>query len=436
MKKTITTLALGISIFAMNFTILNAQTYFSDDFENGLGNWIVGGNNWDTLSTTYTSSNHCVTDSRVGNYTYNSDPTITMSGSVNLTSSSFPVLAFFHKFAMATGCGNDYIYLEISTNNGFNWSQLKSWTGSNRAWYYEQINFTNYRKNLVKIRFRLSSHNSCGYTADGWYVDDVKMLEFNTLNPPISFPFSDNFESGLSKWLKGTWDSTSAIFSSPIHSVTDSRVGNYLNNSAPTITMSGVLNLKNIKFPVLTFFHRYSLATGCGNDFVNLDISTNGGFNWIQIRSWQGSNVAWTYEQIDLSNYDTSIVKIRFRLSSYNTCGYTADGWFIDDVSIRDLATGVTNINSLTPDKYSLNQNYPNPFNPTTNILFAIPKNSNVTLKIFDMLGREVATLVNERLSPGTYSADWNAGGYPSGVYFYKLETEGYSEIKKMILTK
>ena len=59
-----------------------------------------------------------------------------------------------------------------------------------------------------------------------------------------------------------------------------------------------------------------------------------------------------------------------------------------------------------------------------------------VTLKVYDMLGKEIATLVNEKLSPGTYSVEWNASEFPSGVYFYKLQSESYSETKRMILMK
>ena len=94
-------------------------------------------------------------------------------------------------------------------------------------------------------------------------------------------------------------------------------------------------------------------------------------------------------------------------------------------------------------------QNYPNPFNPTTKIKFDIAPLFNqggvaptqvgdgvVTLKIYDILGREVATLVNQQLQPGTYNIEWNASNNPSGVYFYKLVTDSYTSTMKMILIK
>ena len=97
---------------------------------------------------------------------------------------------------------------------------------------------------------------------------------------------------------------------------------------------------------------------------------------------------------------------------------------------------GIHKISSEIPSSFSLSQNYPNPFNPTTNIRFDLPKNGIVKLVVFDALGREVATLVNEKLAPGTYEVDWNGSSYNSGVYFYKLTSVDFSEVKKMLLVK
>ena len=98
--------------------------------------------------------------------------------------------------------------------------------------------------------------------------------------------------------------------------------------------------------------------------------------------------------------------------------------------------TGIQPISNGIPDLYKLEQNYPNTFNPSTNIRFDLPKSGSVKLVVFDALGREVATLVNEKLAPGTYEVDWNGSGYASGVYFYKLMTGDYVDIKKMLLVK
>ncbi len=92
--------------------------------------------------------------------------------------------------------------------------------------------------------------------------------------------------------------------------------------------------------------------------------------------------------------------------------------------------------NDLLPVKYHVSQNYPNPFNPTTTINFSIPEATFVYLKIFNSLGEEIQTLISEELSAGNYKYDWNAINLPSGIYFYKLQSENFIETKKMILIK
>lgn len=97
---------------------------------------------------------------------------------------------------------------------------------------------------------------------------------------------------------------------------------------------------------------------------------------------------------------------------------------------------GITPIGSEVPNKFSLSQNYPNPFNPVTDIKFDIAKSSFVKLTVMNILGQEVDALVNENLAAGSYKFDWNASALPSGIYFYKLEAEGFVETKKMMLIK
>jgi len=92
--------------------------------------------------------------------------------------------------------------------------------------------------------------------------------------------------------------------------------------------------------------------------------------------------------------------------------------------------------NGSLPETYLLSQNYPNPFNPSTNIIFEIPQDGLVKLKVYNILGQQVATLVNKPLLSGRYSVDFNGANYASGLYIYKLEVNGFVEAKKMVLTK
>lgn len=93
-------------------------------------------------------------------------------------------------------------------------------------------------------------------------------------------------------------------------------------------------------------------------------------------------------------------------------------------------------INSTVPKEYTLKQNYPNPFNPTTTVEYQITNNGNVSLKIFDILGQEVATLVDEYKLAGYYSVTFNGSKLPSGIYIYEIRTRDFRDVKKMILIK
>ena len=88
------------------------------------------------------------------------------------------------------------------------------------------------------------------------------------------------------------------------------------------------------------------------------------------------------------------------------------------------------------PAEFSLSQNYPNPFNPSTSIKYSVPSNEYVSLKIYDVLGKEVATLVNQEMNAGIYEVQFDATLFTSGVYIYRLITEDISISKKMILIK
>jgi hypothetical protein len=88
------------------------------------------------------------------------------------------------------------------------------------------------------------------------------------------------------------------------------------------------------------------------------------------------------------------------------------------------------------PTHSSLNQNYPNPFNPATTITYSLPQKAHVSLRVYDILGQEVETLVNTEMAAGTHNVSWNARTEPSGVYFYRIEAGPYSSIHKMMLLK
>lgn len=121
-----------------------------------------------------------------------------------------------------------------------------------------------------------------------------------------------------------------------------------------------------------------------------------------------------------------------------------SDGFIVGDsgkilkTTTGGVLNGFTNLKKEIPDKFFLSQNYPNPFNPATNLEFGISELGFVTLKIYDGLGREVETLVNEKLSPGNYNYQFSTfnSNLPSGIYFYRLRAGDFAETKSMILLK
>lgn len=154
-------------------------------------------------------------------------------------------------------------------------------------------------------------------------------------------------------------------------------------------------------------------------------MSVNNGANWIKINEGF-STIPSVYSLLILDNY---------------IFAGTAGNYSVWRRLLSDI-TEIQNISTETPSSYSLSQNYPNPFNPVTKIRFSVPQvrllfgGDLIKLKVFDVLGREVQTLVNEKLSPGTYSVDWNASDFPSGVYLYRLQAGDYIMTKRMLMIK
>jgi hypothetical protein len=112
-----------------------------------------------------------------------------------------------------------------------------------------------------------------------------------------------------------------------------------------------------------------------------------------------------------------------------------SDGWTYWTDSMQVIVTGVEEETTL-PTEFSLEQNYPNPFNPSTKIKYSVPQLSKVVIKVFDILGNEIETLVNEEKPVGTYEVKFKATNLPSGIYFYQLRTGSFVETKKMLMIK
>ena len=162
---------------------------------------------------------------------------------------------------------------------------------------------------------------------------------------------------------------------------------------------------------------------------------------FIDTLNWTG----WKFKELDLSSYG----QLKFHsIVIKQVKGEERKGQIYFDAILTDVVTDVENYSKDIPMQFRLEQNYPNPFNPSTTIKYSIPVSSHphfakggntggfVTLKIYDILGREVVTLVNKKQRPGYYNVTWNANNQPSGVYFYKIQVGNFIETKKMILLR
>jgi hypothetical protein len=209
--------------------------------------------------------------------------------------------------------------------------------------------------------------------------------------------------------------------------------------SHPTIAFSS--NGSRIVVAFSAFQPGDSLDSFTYND-IYMTYSDNGGANWITPKN---ITTTQTWDELYPILSETGNTPTQFTIKYQVTKGPGSQS-FTDNAptyrvyhvmkKFNPLTVGISEIGGNTPSNYSLSQNYPNPFNPTTTIRFAIPKSGFVTLKVYDITGKVIETLVSQQLKAGTKEVIFDASNLPSGVYFYSLVTDGYKETKKMMLIK
>jgi hypothetical protein len=266
--------------------------------------------------------------------------------------------------------------------------------------------------------------------------------------------FVDSLNS-LDNWnyssnVANNWELTTNSFYSANSSVTDSKTGNYFSNSQLSLISKNKIDLSGITNPFLKFMTKYSIESGW--DYAQISVSTDlvswivvggdnskygsGNFQPSDELIYDGTQSTWISEVVDLKQFKDKQIYLKFEL---NTDEYEEeDGWFIDDISILGYSNEAVSVNESVelPKKYSLSQNYPNPFNPNTEINFSIAKTNVVKLVVYNSIGQQVAELLNSELNAGKYGVKFDADNFPSGVYFYRLQSGSFNQTKKMILLK
>ena len=258
-------------------------------------------------------------------------------------------------------------------------------------------------------------------------------LSFKIINTTILTNWDDD---EVGPWDTG--DSWGLMYINSIlgRGMNDSPGTSYENNKSDTLTLLTPFQISDYNTAFLQFWTGSVLKDG---DYGTVEVSGNMA-DWTQKYTISGSNSGETVT-LDVTEYKETGVYIRFLIQTNESD--VSQGWFIDDIQLLvDTSIVLSNKDIVhLPMDYNLYQNFPNPFNPVTTLRYDIPENSHVTITIYDMLGRQVKTLINQTQNSGYRSVIWNATndyGKPvsAGVYLYQIRAGNFIQTKKMVLLK
>ncbi len=262
--------------------------------------------------------------------------------------------------------------------------------------------------------------------------------------------YSEDFESGVENLFPtGTWDTTSALAHGGAVSYTDSPGDEYLDNTNFSFVTPRVIIHTG---DTLSFWHiLITLTADIGWVEASRDRGTTWsvlkGYNSVLHTEWADGSADpgdWFMERISLAPFAGDTVSFRFRLQT-NVSG-TADGWYVDDINTSPVTAADGGPGGGVPGRFALHQNSPNPFNPTTQIRFDLPVRASVRLSVYNALGQEIRTLIEEESGPGSRTVTWDGRSstgatVPSGAYFYAITAEGadgsrFADRRGMMLIK
>ncbi len=375
------------------------------------------------------SGTHAFEDSPDGNYTANSDRRLVVR--INLSNVQRPVLRFNHKYNFEQNA--DFGYLDYSIDN-INWTVIAGFTGNSGGLWEQRVFDAGILKQSTTgyVRFRTMSNGATQY--DGWHLDDVEIYN-NTKSQPI--PIVDSVEvdtTSMKYWIPGMWTikAQNAHSGEQVWALSPSG-GNY-----NYLTLNGIQNFSVAPNPYLQFYVKK--ADG-GGGYLSVEVSNDAGLTWTVLPQGQFyfSGTNYSKYTFSLKNYRQNNVVVR--IGAWAPSGNT---YLLDDITIADSTgfTGVEDLAGVIPDNFELSQNYPNPFNPSTTIRYALPSESKVSITVYNLLGQEIAELVNDIKSFGYHEVVFNAANLSSGVYLYRINatsTSGskeFSSTKKLILLK
>ncbi len=365
-----------------------AYEYFNDGSLNVFSLYLWDGVNWrHQMRYTYTYTGNLVSTILIEQHNYTTN-TLQNSNFITRTYNNVNnIISSLTKQWMFTGWVNSSLELyEYNSLNLITLSTSSQW--SNNDWMFIQKNYYTYEGDKMLSAYTeyidFTSNTLKPYSKDLFYYGSSPYLLSH------EFQFYNQDSSKLLSVYKETF--TRDNFGNPLTHIRE----DWKNNSWTNISK------------IVYEYDIYGNATSAlGYDW------DNGSNNWI---------VAPLTSKFTLNLFYNN------QSNMYHYYGTDVNITYQSFTDVKNEISGSFNFN--------LEQNYPNPFNPSTTIKFSIPTSGNVTLKVYDLLGKEVATLVNEELAAGVYTTNFNAENLSSGIYFYKLSTANYTASKKMLLIK
>lgn len=343
------------------------------------------------------------------------------------------------------------IKIEYSTNSGSSWSTIASSTG-NTGSYAWTIPATPTSTGLVRVSDAAAagvndvSNNTFSITSAPSRVTIFSEdFEVTTVPGGPWTAYDDNGSSGRDYWgdqsvssgarvFSGSWSAYCADNSNSSGQTYDHNMNSYMAHSGVGISGHSAAEV--------SFYIWYK--TYNSSDYVSFQYFN--GSSWIEFSGGRYSGTgtgSQIWAQKTFSVPAAAGTSFRFRWIFFSNGSSKSEGAYIDNIVVSGIplapslaAPNPDALTSTVPTEFALLQNFPNPFNPATTITYQIAQEGPVSLKVFDLLGRDVATLINEPMQPGRYSVRWDATGFTSGAYFYRLTTPGYSETKKLVLMK
>lgn len=318
-----------------------------------------------------------------------------------------------------------------TTNGGYNWTSLFSTNPEPliNIFFYDEITGWVSNPTMLYITTNGSNFYTTTLPTNISYISGNKAIHFINQNTGYFVGNNKFLYKSTNKgfnWVQWGLPDLNLLYYTFTDSLTGYISGYAGSSSVPGIvkkTINGGLNWTEVlrdttsSIPKMSFVNSYTGYAVAGSK--KLYRTTNGGLNWSM--------------QIPDTSALASIIGIHFinaytgwLVGNYGAVLYTSNGG----------ATFAEEPVAAVPDKFRLGQNYPNPFNSSSKFKFETGKLSNVKISVYDIQGREVQTILNEKLIPGIYEVNFDGSGLNSGVYFYRMSVGNYSETKRMILMK